>query len=522
MDTNADIINDSVMGNPLWEGLRMQRTAEPCTFVIFGVTGDLTHRKLLPALYNLALDRLLPNGFSIVGFARRPYSDQQFIDEAQKSVAEFSRRKPLDPTVWNSMVRGMHYVEGDFADEKAYEKLATLLGELDRTRGTGGNRIFYLATPPTAYEEIIHNLGQAGLSRQHWAGGGWTRIVIEKPFGTDLATARDLNKKLSAVFDEEQTYRIDHYLGKETVQNILVFRFANTIFEPIWNRRYVDHVQITVAENLGVEERAGYYEGAGTIRDMVQNHMMQQLALTAMEPPVAFDANAIRDEKVKVLRSIKPLDAREVAERVVRGQYGPGSINGEHVIGYRQESKVNPNSMTDTFVALKLFIENWRWQDVPFYLRTGKRLPVRATEIAIRFKPVPLQLFRDMGVAALEENILALQIQPDEGITLKFESKVPSSRMRLRSVNMDFRYSAAFGVQPADAYERLILDILIGDSTLFTRRDEVEAAWTLVTSILDGWKVLPAPKFPNYEAGSWGPFAAQEMMARDGRTWRRP
>ncbi|PZS05556.1 MAG: glucose-6-phosphate dehydrogenase, partial [Candidatus Chloroheliales bacterium] len=425
-------------------------------------------------------------------------------------------------TVWNSLARGMHYVQGDFGDEKAYEKLAAMLGELDRTQGTSGNRVFYLATPPTAYEGIIHNLGQAGLARQHWAGGGWTRIVIEKPFGTDLATARDLNAKLSAVFNEEQTYRIDHYLGKETVQNILVFRFANTIFEPIWNRRYVDHVQITVAENLGVEERAGYYEGAGTIRDMVQNHMMQQLALTAMEPPVAFDANAIRDEKVKVLRAIKPLDAREVAERVVRGQYGPGSINGEHVIGYRQEPKVNPQSMTDTFVAIKLFIENWRWQDVPFYLRTGKRLPVRATEIAIRFKPVPLQLFRQMGVAALEQNILALQIQPDEGITLKFESKVPSSRMRLRSVNMDFRYSAAFGVQPADAYERLILDILIGDSTLFTRRDEVEAAWTLVTSILDGWKVLPPPAFPNYEAGSWGPIAAQQMMARDDRVWRRP
>ncbi len=517
----AGLLEEQLASNPLWEGMRLQRTPEPCAMVIFGVTGDLAHRKLIPALYNLAVDRLLPPGFSIVGFGRRPYTDEQFRAEMEEAIKQFSRR-PLEPGTWESILQGMHYVQGDFNDERAFETLASLLSDLDRERNTGGNRVFYLSTPPSTYEEIIANIGAAGIARQNWAGSGWTRIIIEKPFGTDLPTARHLNSKVHEVFDESQTYRIDHYLGKETVQNILVFRFANTIFEPIWNRRYVESVQITVAESLGVEERAGYYEGAGALRDMVQNHLMQQLALTAMEPPSDFEADAIRDEKVKIFRSIKPLDPREVAERVVRGQYGPGSSGGQQVPGYRQEPKVSPTSNTESFVAMKLFIENWRWQGVPFYLRTGKRLPVRSSEIAITFKPVPLMLFRDSGVTQLDRNILALQIQPDEGISMKFESKVPSTRMQIRSVNMDFRYNTAFGTQPADAYERLILDCMLGDSTLFTRADEVEAAWTIVTSILDGWKVLPPPQFPNYEAGSWGPREAHEMLSRDGFVWRRP
>jgi glucose-6-phosphate 1-dehydrogenase len=509
--------------NPLREGLRTELSAEPCVVVIFGATGDLTHRKLIPALYNLALERRLPPGSSLVGFARRPWGDDGFRDkvlDAAKEAAGDSFRR----SVAQRFAEAIRYVQASFEDPAGYAELKKVCDEMDATRGTRGNRLYYLATAPNAYATIVQQLGAAGLvssTGQNGAEGGWTRIVVEKPFGTDLATARELNDDMAQVFQEEQVYRIDHYLGKETVQNIMAFRFSNSIWESIWNRQHIDHVQITVAESIGVEGRGPYYEESGALRDMVANHMLQVLSLVAMEPPVALDADAVRDEKVKVLRAIHPLNTAEVARRTVRGQYGTGANDGQPVPGYREEERVSPDSHTETFVALKLLIDNWRWAGVPFYLRHGKRLPKRSSEISIRFKPTPQLLF-GMGDAGRQRpNVLTLRIQPDEGIALRFGSKVPGPGMHIRSVLMDFRFGTSFGGQTADAYERLILDAMQGDSTLFTRRDETEAAWTIVTSILEGWKHLPPPEFPNYEAGTWGPRAARDLLAREGRAWAR-
>ncbi len=505
--------------NPLREGLRIKHSTEPCVMVIFGATGDLTHRKLLPALYNLALEHPLPAGFSVVGFARRPYNDDIFREQALEAVNQYSRQKPVNPQVWESFSSGIHYLQSDFNDPAGYEKLNALLNKLDHERGTGGNRIFYLSTPPSQYPEIIQHLGAAGLNRNR---KGWTHLIIEKPFGHDLASAHELNRQVAKVFREDQVYRIDHYLGKETVQNILVFRLANGIFEPVWNRRYVDHIQITVAENIGLEGRGAYYEESGAIRDMVQNHVLQLLTLVAMEPPIAFDASAVRDEKVKVLHALQPLVGREVTNNTIRGQYGPGWVSGQQVPGYTQEPGIPPTSTTETYVAIKMFIDNWRWAGVPFYLRVGKRLPKRVTEVAIQFKQAPLMLFkRSEAHGQVEPNVLTLRIQPDEGISLKFGTKVPGTEMQIRAVNMDFLYGSSFRAQP-EAYERLLLDCMVGDSTLFTRRDEVEAAWTFIQGILDEWRNEPAENLLSYEAGSWGPQAADEFIWHDGRRWRRP
>lgn len=507
--------------NPFREGLRIKQSTEPCVMVIFGATGDLTHRKLLPALYSLALEHPLPAGFSVVGFARRPYSDEEFRKQVLDSINEFSRQKPVNPQVWESFASGIHYLQSNFTDPEGYDQLNTLLIKLDQERGTSGNRIFYLSTPPSQYPEIIQRIGAAGLNRNR---KGWTRIIIEKPFGHDLASARELNRIVGKVFKEEQVYRIDHYLGKETVQNILVFRLANGIFEPVWNRRYVDHVQITVAENLGLEGRSGYYEESGAIRDMVQNHMLQLLTLVAMEPPIAFDANSVRDEKVKVLHALQPLAGREVQTHTIRAQYGAGWVTGQQVPGYLQEKGVSPLSATETFIAMKMYIDNWRWAGVPFYLRTGKHLPKRVTEIAIQFKQAPLMIFKRTNEAQgqMEPNVLTLRIQPDEGISLKFGAKVPGTDLQIRPVNMDFFYGSSFVRQQPEAYERLILDCMLGDSTLFTRSDEVEAAWMFIQGILDEWKNEPRESILTYESGTWGPQYADEFIWRDGHRWRRP
>jgi len=488
--------------------------------VIFGATGDLTHRKLLPALYDLALEHPLPAGFSVVGFARRPYSDDDFRQQALESINAHSRQKPVNLQVWDSFASGIRYLQSAFHDPKGYEKLNTLLNTLDQERGTSGNRIFYLSTPPSQYPEIIQRIGAAGLNKNR---KGWTRIIIEKPFGHDLASAHELNRQVSKVFREEQVYRIDHYLGKETVQNILVFRLANGIFEPVWNRRYIDHVQITVAENLGLEGRSSYYEESGAIRDIVQNHVLQLLTLVAMEPPIAFDADAVRDEKVKVLHALQPFVGRDVSINSIRAQYGPGWVGGKQVPGYLEENGVSPTSTTETYVSMKIYIDNWRWAGIPFYLRTGKYLPKRVTEIAIQFKQAPLILFkRSEAHGQIEPNVLILRIQPDEGISLKFGAKVPGTEMQIRAVNMDFFYGSSFVREQPEAYERLILDCMVGDSTLFTRRDEVEAAWIFIQGILDEWKDEPRETIQTYEAGTWGPQAADEYIWKDGRRWRRP
>jgi glucose-6-phosphate 1-dehydrogenase len=507
--------------NPLREGLRLERTPEPNATVIFGATGDLTHRKLVPALYSLAHDRLLPTGFSVIGFARRDWSDETFRNRMREAVGKVSRTDGELAAVWKSFAEGLHYVSSDFSNPKGYSALADLLDRLDRERGTCGNRLFYLAVPPGTYAEIVRQLGASGLARRGASESGWTRIIIEKPFGRDLETARELNRQVEDVFEEGQVYRIDHYLGKETVQNILVFRFSNGIFEPLWNRRYVDHVQITVSEDLGMEDRGSYYDGTGATRDIVQNHMLQLLALIAMEPPASFAADSVRDEKVKLLHSIRPFSEHDVAEHSVRGQYGAGSLAGEDAPAYRDEPEVSKDSDTETYVALKLFVENWRWAGVPFYLRTGKRLPKRVTEISVHFRRAPHLLFPESGAEGLEPNVLALRIQPNEGISLRFGAKMPGPTMDIRSVNMDFRYGTAFGVTPPDAYHRLLLDAMLGDSTLFTRRDGIEAAWSLVTPLLESWAAGPRPQFPNYEAGTWGPDEAQAFIERDGRRWRR-
>ena len=505
--------------NPFRQGLRTERVGEPCAMVIFGASGDLSHRKLLPALYNLGLTGVLPANFAVVGFAKDDFSRDSYRNEMKKAVSEFSRRKPLDEEIWNDFAAGLDYVDGSFEDPAAFQKLKVALERADKERGTRGNRLYYCAVTPSVMPMILKQLHDAGLVQNGGKGAPWSRIILEKPFGHDTDSARDLNGKVHEVFAESQVYRIDHYLGKETVQNLMVFRFGNSIFEPIWNRQYVDHVQITAAEDIGVERRGGYYEEAGILRDMVQNHLMQLLSLTAMEAPVAFDADAVRDEKVKVLRSIRPVLREEVQQYTVRGQYARGAYHGKPVPAYREEERVSKESRTATFAALKLFIDNWRWDGVPFYLRTGKRLPKRITEISVHFSRLPHSLFGALQTDTAR-NVLAIRIQPDEGISMRFNSKVPGEGMRVRTVNMDFRYGQAFGAEPPEAYERLLLDAMIGDATLFTRADEVNTAWKLVTEIIEGWNEWPGEPSP-YEAGSWGPQSAEELIAADGRHWRR-
>jgi glucose-6-phosphate 1-dehydrogenase len=506
--------------NPFAEGLRTDRATAPCQLVIFGASGDLTNRKLLPAIYNLAQADLLPPAFCVVGFARRPMSDDDFRAALKQAVATSGDVRVRDEAVLDRLAAVTHYVPGDFHDAPAYGALKQKLDDLDDRYHTGCNRIFYIATPASLYGDIVEKLHGADLAKTS-PSGNFIRIIVEKPFGRDLASAKMLNAELLRYLGEDQVYRIDHYLGKETVQNILVFRFANGIFEPIWNRRYVDHVQIIVAESLGIEGRGSFYEETGVVRDIIQNHALQLLSLVAMEPPTTFDARDFRDEKIRVIEAIRPIAAGAVGGVSVRGQYGPGFIGGADVPGYRQEEGVATESITPTYGAFKFLVDNWRWADVPFYVRSGKRLPKRLTEIAIQFKQAPHLPFRKTQVDEMSGNVLALRIQPDEGITLKFGAKVPGPSMRIRSVNMDFGYGATFGREDASPYERLILDCMKGNQTLFDRSDGVEAAWALIDPVLQVWESDAKIEFPNYAAGTWGPQAADALIERDGRSWRR-
>ncbi len=505
--------------NPLREGLRLERVPDPAVLVLFGATGDLAHRKVVPALYQLWRTNLLPHEFVLVGIGRREYSDESYRAEMRASMEKHARVQPIDEEAWQSFTERMCYERLDFTDSAGFDALAHRLDAFDRERGTRGNRLFYLATQPSAFGEIVTQLGRVGLDHERH-DGGWRRIVIEKPFGHDLESAIRLNREVGKVFRERQVYRIDHYLGKETVRNLLVFRFGNGIFEPIWNRRHIDHVQITVAEAIGVEGRGSFYEETGASRDFLQNHLLQLMSLVAMEPPATFEAEALRDEKVKVIRAVAEPRGSEVRRTVVRGQYGPGWVAARDVLGYRQEPEVDPSSETETYVAARLMVDDWRWSGVPFYLRTGKRLPKRATEIAIQFKEVPHRLFRD-SASEPDPNLLAIRIQPDEGIMLRFGAKIPGLGIDVRSVTMDFTYGSAFAVDSPDAYETLILDALLGDASLFTRADEVEEAWGIVDPIISAWADAAPPDFPNYEAGSWGPEEADQLIERDGRRWRR-
>ena len=504
--------------NVLREGLRLERVPDPSVLVLFGGTGDLAHRKVVPALYQLWRTNLLPHEFVLLAIGRRPYDDEAFRRDIRASLEQFSRILPIETDIWSTFAERINYLQLDFADPAGFDGLARRLETLDEERGTRGNRLYYLATQPSQFAEIAGQLGRVGLDHE-LHDGGWRRIVIEKPFGHDLESAKRLNREVGKVFRESQVYRIDHYLGKETVRNLLVFRFGNGIFEPLWNRRYVDHVQITVAESIGIESRGAFYEETGASRDVLQNHLLQLVSLVAMEPPARFEADALRDEKVKVLRAISNAP-EDFTDGVVRGQYGPGWVAATQVPGYRQEPEVDPQSETETFVAARLMIDDWRWSGVPFYVRTGKRLPKRATEIAIQYREVPHRLFKDEGVEP-DANLLAIRIQPDEGIMLRFGAKVPGLGLDVRSVTMDFTYGSAFSVDSPDAYETLILDALQGDASLFTRADEVEEAWSIVDPIIEAWADAPAPDFPNYDAGTWGPAAADELLAREGRRWRR-
>jgi glucose-6-phosphate 1-dehydrogenase len=497
----------------------VRKTVDPCTMVIFGASGDLTIRKLIPALYHLFKERQMPSAFRVVGFARREKTDASWRDELRAGLDQFSRTKPVDNAVWAEFSKNIFYCMGDITDAAAYTKLETLLASFNLP-ALRQNVMFYLATQPSQFGEIVQHVHDAGLL--HKNGPGWQRIVVEKPFGHDLQSAHHLNSELTKNAHESQVFRIDHYLGKETVQNILMFRFANSIYERLWNRDMIDHVQITVSEKLGVGGRGGYYEEAGAIRDMMQNHMLQVLALIAMEPPVTLDAEPVRDEKVKLLKSIHPLKPADVARQVVRGQYFAGTIDGEARPGYRQEPKVKPNSNVETFVAAKLFIDNWRWSGVPFYLRTGKNLPMSASEVRIQFRPTPNVLFAAQCDQKLDPNALTLRLQPNEGISLRFNGKVPGINLSVRPVRMHFGYGAEFGAYTPEAYERLLLEAMAGDATLFIRRDEVETAWGIVDSIRAGWEGKPLTNREFYAAGTWGPVAAEDLLAQSGHVWRDP
>ena len=495
--------------NPLLEGLRLRRSPDPCAIVIFGASGDLTRRKIFPALYSMALRGLLPERFGIVGVARTAQTTKQWVAEMKQAIKEHARDE-LRTDVWKDLEAGMRYVATDFADGRGEDLVVEALRELDEKRGTAGNRLYYLAVPPAAFETIVNELGERRGAE------GWTRLIVEKPFGHDAESARHLNEILLAHFTENEIFRIDHYLGKETVQNMLALRFANGIFEPIWNRQFIDHVQITVAESMGIEGRAAFYEEAGAIRDIFQNHLLQLVALTAMEPPIDFTADSVRNEKVKVLKSLHTPGPKSV----VRGQYGRGFVEGEQVPGYREEKGVSSESTTETFIAAKLYVDNWRWADTPFYVRAGKRLARRETTIAIQFQRAPHPPFAEIAGDGLRPNVLLIHVQPDEGVSLAIGAKVPGAGMSIRTVHMDFLYGGAFRTGLPEAYERLILDAMLGDATLFTRADEVAEQWALVDSIVAAWK-RDRPSFPNYEAGTWGPRSADDLLHRDGRSWRR-
>jgi glucose-6-phosphate 1-dehydrogenase len=504
--------------NPLREGLRLERVPDPHVMVLFGATGDLSHRKVFPALAQLWRTNLLPADWALMAIGRRPFDDESFRKDVADSL-HANCRIQLEPEMEKDFLGRISYHRGDFNDNVLFDTLSIRLEEIHDQFATGHNVLFYLATQPSAFPQIVAQIGRCGMDHEKHEGG-WRRIIIEKPFGRDVASARQLNREVLRVFREAQVYRIDHYLGKETVRNLLVFRFGNGIFEPLWNRRYVDHVQITVGETLGVEDRGAFYEETGAVRDVLQNHLLQLLSLVAMEPPATFQADALRDEKLKVLRAISPPTIQEVRRDIVRGQYGPGWVEGQQVVGYREEKEVDPQSETETYVAARFEVDDWRWSGVPFYLRTGKRLARRASEIAIQFRDVPHRLFEGTETDP-ERNLLAIRVQPDEGILLRFNSKVPGLELEIRPVTMDFTYGAAFSNDTPDAYETLILDSMLGDQSLFTRADEVEAAWAICTPILEAWLDMPAPEFSNYAAGSWGPQAAEELVARDGHRWRR-
>jgi glucose-6-phosphate 1-dehydrogenase len=493
-----------------------EHLSPPCVVTIFGAAGDLTKRKLIPALYNLRKGKLLPDSFAVLGVARAEMDGAEFRRRLADEIHEFADEE-IDPDHWQWLEDRLYYLHGDFNDQQTFVELKKRLEQIDSERNTEGNFLFYLATAPDYFAPVVKQLGSVELTQE--SDDHWRRIIIEKPFGRDLDSARQLNRDLGEILDEKQIYRIDHYLGKETVQNILVFRFGNGIFEPIWNRRYIDSVHITAAEKVGVEQRGGYYEQAGALRDMLPNHLLQLVTLTAMEPPVSFKANAVRDEQTKILHAIQCPTPEEAGRRAVRGQYDAGVIDGEPVPAYRSEPNVAPDSNIETFVALKLLIDNWRWADVPFYLRTGKRLAERDTEITIHFRRAPFVLFRDTPVDRLSGNRLVLHIQPDEGITVRFGAKIPGPILKIGAVDMNFDYEDYFGHTPSTGYERLLHDCMMGDATLFQRSDQVEAAWTVVTPLQLAWASSPPPVFPNYKAGSWGPKEAEDLLIGDGRQW---
>lgn len=496
----------------------IRRRPDPGIVVIFGASGDLTKRKLLPALYHLQQSGFLPENFAVLGVARRPL-EESFAPDMKDGILKGGGVEESDPKLAPFMER-VQYFAMNFDDEAAYAGLKSKLTDMDEKFGTQGNRLFYLAVAPEYFSDIVAFLGKNGMNKPGEGEQHWVRTVIEKPFGHDLDSARALNDEVNKVFEESQIFRIDHYLGKETVQNILVFRFANGIFEPVWNRNYIDHVEITAAESIGIEGRGPFYEQAGALRDVVQNHVMELLSFVAMEPPISFEAAAVRAEKVKVWRAIQPIHPADT----VRGQYGPGNVDGKQVVGYRQEDRVHPRSQTETYAALRLEIENWRWAGVPFYIRAGKRMAKRVTEITVQFKQPPLTLFKDAegsGAEGIKPNVISMRIQPDEGIALRFAAKVPGPNMTMSSVNMNFSYAEAFGASSANGYERLLLDAMLGDATLFAHRDGVEATWALMTPILQAWAKDPVREFPNYAAGTWGPAASDAMLKSDGRKWRK-
>ncbi len=511
-------LNPMAAPNPLLDPLRFERRVPPCAIVIFGANGDLTKRKLLPSLYRLAYERRIPPAFAILGNSRTEMTDDAFREKMRESVKKFLENSPFDEELWNAFAQKLFYTAGDVNDPALYQQLGSRLEAIEKDQQTEGNVVFYLSTQPSYYATVVERLGGAQLEH----GNGWRRVVIEKPFGHDLESSRELDRRIHAVFPESDVYRIDHYLGKETVQNILAFRFGNGIFEPVWNRRYINNVQITAAESIGVEGRGAYYQEAGTLRDMIQNHLLQVMSTIAMEPPSLFESNFVRDERAKLLRSIRTLKPEEVSQNAVAGQYGPARIGGQQVPGFRQEPGVEPEAQTDTYAAITFRVDNWRWAGVPFYIRSGKRMPKRITDIAIRFNAPPLSLFRSDGEPeAVSPNLLIVRIQPEEGISLRFLSKHPGKGMQLRPVSMDFNYGSSFGTRSPTAYETLLVDAMSGDPTLYTRQDMVEASWKAVQPVLHDWESRKFD-FPNYEAGTWGPKESDEMLARNGHTWRVP